>query len=144
MNKILAAVGLITLVGLGAFGTLRAEEGGQAPKPAPKEGTPQLIDVAGAEKLIAAKKVVILDVRTAQEFAAGHLEGATNLDFHDKNFEKKLEELSKDQAYLVHCAVGGRSARASAMMSRLKFKSIYDLKGGITAWEKAGKPVVKR
>ena len=41
----------------------------------------QLVDAAKAEELIAAKKVVVLDVRTAAEFASGHIGGATNLDF---------------------------------------------------------------
>jgi phage shock protein E len=103
----------------------------------------KLIDVAQAEKLIAAKKVVILDVRTPSEFAAGHIVGATNLDFHGPDFQSRLEHLDKRQTYLVHCAAGGRSARAGALMSGLDFNSVYDLKGGLNAWQKAGKPVVK-
>jgi rhodanese-related sulfurtransferase len=43
----------------------------------------------------------------------------------------------------VHCAVGGRSGKAGKLMSTMDFKSVYDLKGGLTAWEKAGKPVEK-
>jgi rhodanese-related sulfurtransferase len=104
---------------------------------------PQLVEVAEAEKLIAAKRVVVLDVRTPGEYALGHIAGATNIDFHAKTFQSTLEKLDKSQAYLVHCAVGGRSARASSLMSGLDFKSVYDLKGGLKAWEKAGKPVVK-
>ena len=95
------------------------------------------------EKLIAAKKVIVLDVRTPSEFANGHIAGATNLDFHAPDFQARLEKLDKHQTYLVHCAVGGRSARAGALMSTLDFDSVYDLKGGLGAWEKAGKPVVK-
>jgi rhodanese-related sulfurtransferase len=111
--------------------------------PAIKANAPKLVEVAEAEKLIADKKVVVLDVRTAAEFAAGHLKGATNLDFYDKDFEAKLAKLDKTQPYLVNCAVGGRSARACNAMSKLDFKSVFDLKGGIAAWEKAGKPVEK-
>lgn len=103
----------------------------------------QLVTVPEAEKLIADKKVVVLDVRTPSEFAAGHIAGATNLDFHDKDFQAKLGKLDKSQPYLVHCAVGGRSGKAGKLMSTMDFKSVYDLKGGLTAWEKAGKPVEK-
>jgi phage shock protein E len=107
------------------------------------KSSPQLVGLDEAEKLIADKQVVILDVRTPAEFAAGHIAGATNLDFHDKDFQAKLEKLNKNQTYLVHCAVGGRSARAVKLMSQHEFKSVYDLKGGIQAWQKAGKPVEK-
>ena len=51
--------------------------------------------------------------------------------------------LDKNQTYLVHCAAGVRSATACAKMSRLKFSNLYNLEGGLKAWEKAGKPVEK-
>lgn len=87
--------------------------------------------------------VVILDVRTAKEFSAGHITGATNLDFYGQDFEKKLLELNKDKSYLVHCASGGRSAKVRDKMTNLNFQSIYHLEGGMKAWEKAGKKVEK-
>ena len=116
----------------------------ETPAKQPGEGKgAQLIDVARAEKLIEAKKVLIVDVRTPKEFAAGHLAGATNVDFRDKDFEAKAAKLPKDQPILVHCASGVRSAKACEIMTRLQFPLLYDLKGGIHAWEAAGKPVVK-
>ena len=100
------------------------------------------IDANEADKLLKEnKKVVVLDVRTPKEFTAGHITGATNLNFYDADFEKKLTALEKTQPYLVHCAVGGRSAKARELMKTLQFKSIYHLEGGLKAWEKAGKPV---
>lgn len=103
----------------------------------------QLVGPAEAAKLIDSKKVVILDVRTPAEFAEGHITGATNLDFHAPDFRAKLEKLDKNQPYLVHCAAGGRSGQACKLMNRLEFKTVYDLKGGMQAWEKAGQPVEK-
>jgi rhodanese-related sulfurtransferase len=100
------------------------------------------IDANEAEKLLQEnKKVVVLDVRTPKEFTAGHIAGATNINFYDADFEKKLIALDKARPYLVHCAVGGRSAKARELMKTLQFKSIYHLEGGLKAWEKAGKPV---
>jgi rhodanese-related sulfurtransferase len=100
------------------------------------------IDANEAEKLLQEnKKVVVLDVRTPKEYSAGHIAGATNLNFNAADFEKKLAALDKNQPYLVHCAVGGRSAKAREMMKTQQFKIIYHLDGGLTAWEKAGKPV---
>jgi phage shock protein E len=113
-----------------------------APQPDNK-AKPQLVDAAEAGKLIADKKVVVLDVRTPAEFASGHIQGATNLDIHGKDFKAKLAEMDKDQPYLVHCAVGMRSAKACTAMSGLGFKNVYDLKGGLDAWKKAGNPIVK-
>ena len=105
-----------------------------------------LRDYRGAESSLdqfAAKKVVVLDVRTPEEFAAGHIAGATNVNLNGKDFQERLEKLDKSQAYLVHCAVGMRSARACKKMNELEFKTLYDLKGGLTAWKKDGKPVTK-
>ena len=100
------------------------------------------IDANEAEKLLKEnKKIVVLDVRTPKEFSAGHIAGATNINFYDADFGKKLAALDKAKPYLVHCAVGGRSAKARELMKAQQFKSIYHLEGGIKAWEKAGKPV---
>jgi rhodanese-related sulfurtransferase len=142
MNKLLIAVSWLTLIAMGNH-PLRAADTPVQPKSSSEQKAAQLIDVGEAETLIATRKIIILDVRTPQEFAAGHLTGATNLDFHSKDFQAQLERLNKKQTYLVHCAVGGRSARACKLMSELNFTSVYDLKGGIKAWEKAGKPIVK-
>jgi rhodanese-related sulfurtransferase len=107
------------------------------------KSSPQLVDVAEAKRLIAAKQVTILDVRTPDEFSAGHIAGAKNLNFNDRDFQANLQLLDKRQAYLVHCASGIRSARATAAMSNLGFDSVYDLAGGIKAWEQANGEVVK-
>jgi phage shock protein E len=87
------------------------------------------------------KRAVVLDVRTPKEYAAGHIAGATNLDFYAKDFESKLDTLDKQKPYLVHCAAGGRSAKARDLMQKHQFHTIYHLEGGFKAWEKAGKPV---
>lgn len=96
-----------------------------------------------AQKLIAEKTVVVLDVRTPKEFAAGHIAGATNINFLAADFAKAVAGLDTNQAYLVHCAVGGRSAQALPKLEKLQLQSIYHLDGGIKAWEKAGLPVVR-
>lgn len=113
-----------------------------AAAPAAKKAA-TLVETEAAEKLLADKKIVVLDVRTADEFAAGHIAGATNLDFRAPDFKAKVAALPKDRVYLVNCAVGGRSARACELMGTLAFPTIYDLKGGIRAWQAAGKPLVK-
>lgn len=96
------------------------------------------IDVDQFEKMRAGKTNVVLDVRTKQEYDAGHIPGAVLIDWNSPDFEKKVAALDKEKTYLVHCASGGRSAKASAKLGGLNFKNIYNLEGGYRAWEKAG------
>ncbi len=83
--------------------------------------------------------MVVLDVRTADEFKAGHIAGAKNVDFFDDNFTKEVAKLDPATPILVHCAGGGRSGQSLPMLKDLK--TVYHLKDGFKAWEKAGKPV---
>ena len=116
----------------------------QAEKNAVESSGVKNIGVPEFEKLRADKKNVVLDVRTVKEFEAGHVPGAVNIDWNGADFEKKVKALDKGKAYLVHCAVGGRSAKASAAMSKLNFKQLYNLEGGFKAWEKAGHQAQKK
>jgi len=102
------------------------------------------IGVEEFAKLAADTKNVILDVRTPQEFEAGHLAGAVNLDFNAPDFLERIKALDRNKTYLVHCASGGRSARACEKLSQVDFPRLYNLTGGIHAWIKAGEPVVKQ
>jgi rhodanese-related sulfurtransferase len=86
---------------------------------------------------------VVLDVRTKEEYQKGHIPGSVLIDFTAEDFEQKVAKLDKDKTYLVHCASGGRSARACKKMEQLGFIKLYNLEGGMAAWEKAGKPVEK-
>ena len=115
------------------------------PKPTPTSEAKAYknVGVDDFDKLRSDKKNVILDVRTSKEFESGHIPGAVNVDWNGPDFEKKVNELDKGKTYLVHCAAGGRSAKASDKLAKLNFKSIYNLEGGLRAWEKAGKPVEK-
>lgn len=101
------------------------------------------IGVDQFDKMRQQTNTVVLDVRTPKEFAAGHIAGATNLDWNAPDFAKKAAALDKSKTYLVHCAIGGRSAKASDRMTALQFTNVYNLEGGMKAWEKAGKPVEK-
>lgn len=85
----------------------------------------------------------ILDVRTPGEFAGGHLEKALNLDFNNPEFESQLAALDKTQAYLVYCAVGGRSSKAAALMQQMGFQRIYNVSEGLPALKSAGIPTAQ-
>ena len=107
------------------------------------------VDAAGAKKMIdeaAAKKdakLKVLDIRTPDEYADGHIAGAENIDFLDKSFDGKIAALDKSATYVVHCQSGGRSTKSLERFKKLGFKSIIHMDGGFAAWQKAGQPVEK-
>jgi rhodanese-related sulfurtransferase len=109
----------------------------------PAAGTVRHVDANGAEKLIVEGRILVLDVRTPQEYEEGHIKNARLVDFQSPDFATKLGELNRDQTVLVHCAVGGRSAKSLATLEKLGFKDVVHLDGGFKAWVKAGKPVEK-
>ena len=115
----------------------------KTPAEAPAAKRFRNVDVAEWETLRKDASVVVLDVRTAEEFADGHMPGAINLDIRGGKFAETLTGLDKTKTYLVHCAVGGRSAKACGQMDGLKFEKVLNLSGGITAWEAAGHQPVK-
>lgn len=114
------------------------------PASAPKaKSAVRNVTVEQFEVLRRGTNTVVLDVRTREEFADGHLEGAVLLDFRGPDFADKVGQLDKSKQYLVHCAAGGRSARACTKMESLGFTNLVNLEGGLGAWTDAGKPVVK-
>ena len=115
----------------------------KTPAEAPAAKRFRNVDVAEWETLRKDAKVVVLDVRTTEEYADGHMQGAINLDIRGGKFAETLAGLDKSKTYLVHCAVGGRSAKACGQMDSLKFEKVLNLSGGITAWEAAGHKPVK-
>ncbi|MEZ4921018.1 MAG: rhodanese-like domain-containing protein [Saprospiraceae bacterium] len=101
------------------------------------------VNVAQFEQLIAKGNVQLIDVRTPEEYKAGHLKGATNIDFYATDFAARMKKLDANKPVLVYCAVGGRSGSAASKLSGMGFKQIYDLQGGIRAWASQGKQVVQ-
>jgi rhodanese-related sulfurtransferase len=83
---------------------------------------------------------VILDVRTADEFNAGHIAGAINIDYTSAQFTADVSLLDKSKQYLVYCATGVRGAAATQIMVGLGFSNVENMAGGITAWIQDGFP----
>jgi phage shock protein E len=85
----------------------------------------------------------VIDVRTPEEFAAGHIEGAKNIDFNGPDFATKLAALDKSKPVVVHCRAGGRSAKSLPAFQKAGFSKILHMKDGFSAWEAAKLPAVK-
>ena len=149
----LIAIGLILLTANVAPAADRAPKApGPATRPTTRPATrpattrPVRHDVKVEEfdRMWRTKKYVLLDVRTKEEFTAGHIPGAVHINVNDPDFEKKVAALPKDRPYLVNCRSGARSARACDKMLTLGFADVYNLEGGILAWQKANKEVTKK
>jgi phage shock protein E len=144
----LATIGLMSLAACGgdddaAPATTSASAVSSSAAPA-AAASPRLLSAADAQAFLAAPPdgLTVLDVRTADEFAAGHLDGAVVIDFQSQTFGTDVDALPHDQPVFVYCHSGNRSAQAVAAMVQLGFTDITELDGGITAWQAAGLPVV--
>ncbi len=82
----------------------------------------------------------IVDVRTPEEFAEGHIGKAVNMNVNDNDFESKIATLDKEKPVMVYCRSGGRSAKAAGILKEKGFKHVYDLDGGMIGWNEANKP----
>ncbi len=87
--------------------------------------------------------VQIIDVRTPEEFAQGHIENAININIMDNNFETEISKLDKSKKTLVYCKSGGRSSDAAQKLSSMGFENISNLEGGLLAWQNAGLKVIQ-
>ncbi len=81
---------------------------------------------------------LLVDVRTADEFATGHIHGAVNIPLD--TIETRLNEIPQTQPVVLYCHSGNRSGKAAQLLSSLGYKQIYDL-GGINAWTEQGYPI---
>ncbi|AYN69037.1 rhodanese-like domain-containing protein [Euzebyella marina] len=76
---------------------------------------------------------ILLDVRTPEEFAEGHLDGAVNLNWFEDDFKEKATKLNKNKPIYLYCKAGGRSAKAAEAMGKMGFE-VVNLEGGYDAY----------
>ncbi len=93
-----------------------------------------------SEKLKTLPTATLVDVRTPDEFAKGHLNNAQNIDWNGDDFDKKINTLDKSKPVFVYCLSGGRSSSAANAMRSNGFKEVYELSGGIMKWRSANLP----
>lgn len=101
-------------------------------------------DLAPQEFLSATAQpgTVVVDVRTPAEYAAGHIDGAVNIDVESADFGTQVAALPKDSTYAVYCRSGRRSGIATSQMSDAGFTSVINLEGGLADLQAAGAPIV--
>ena len=123
----------------GTTETETAAQGSAVAAPA----APERVDAEGFAAVVASPGVQIIDVRTPEEFAAGHIEGAVNYNVQGPEFLDQIATLDPAGTYAVYCRSGNRSQPAVAAMSAAGINGIYELESGIVGWEGAGLPTVQ-
>lgn len=88
------------------------------------------------------KEVLVIDVRTPEEYREGHLEGALLIDVKDETFKEKIAELDKTRNYYVYCRSGKRSTHAQDLMLAMGFENVCNVEGGILKMKEDGIPLV--
>ncbi len=76
-------------------------------------------------------EAVLIDLRTPEEYASGHLAGALNIDFYNATFESQIRALDPSKAYYIYCRSGNRSKQAAETMRAAGITALHDLQGGI-------------
>lgn len=99
--------------------------------------------VAFQTKIKSLKNEQLIDVRTPEEFASGHLQNAVNINFYSSDFKEQLEKLDKTKPVMVYCKSGGRSGKAAIILKELGFTIVYNLADGVEGWKNKQLPVVK-
>ena len=99
------------------------------------------VSVEEFKKLVEANpKGQIIDVRTPGEYAQGNLKGSTLMTIGGEGFNSQLEKLDKKAPVYVYCKSGGRSGRAMGIMQKMGFTEVYNMNGGMMAWQRASYP----
>lgn len=106
------------------------------------QSTDQHMTASDFSTAMAKPGTIVLDVRTPAEYASGHLPQAPNIDIETGDFATKIASLDKNATYAVYCRSGNRSGVALEQMAGVGFTHLYDLDGGIGAWQSMGGPMV--
>jgi len=141
MNKYLLIVIIILILGLvGSIIFLQSKEKSNTLTVAAFSNlTPVQFNQA-----ISSGQYKLIDVRTLDEYKAGHIKNAKQEDFNQTgNFSKYLDTLDKNGKYLIYCHSGRRSGLTLGLMQQKGFTNVYDLAGGFSAWESSSLPVEK-
>lgn len=91
------------------------------------------------QKMNSMPNMQLVDVRTTEEYNAGHLKNARNININARDFDEQIASLNKKRPVFVYCLSGGRSSTAATKMKELGFKEIYNMDGGIMKWKAANK-----
>lgn len=125
MNKIVYIVSMICMIGILSCGN---------------QTSTSLSPVEFKEKIHTTEGVVVLDVRSPNEYKMNHIKNAVNLNINSDHFMEEAEKLNKEKSVLIYCKSGSRSGRAKSELEQLGF-DVYELDGGIVGWHEMKYPL---
>ena len=85
---------------------------------------------------------ILVDVRSAEEYESGHIQGAVNFDFYSESFQNDILTLDKSSSVILYCRTQNRSTKTANYLKENGYKEISVLTGGITSWVKNGNDLV--
>jgi phage shock protein E len=135
-NRVRIAIAVIVVVAVAVVGVLAF---------APNESDearaiePGLISPAEYVESFNSDDHFLLDVRTPEEFASGHIEGAVNIPV--EILGSYLDEVPQDQPVVLYCRSGNRSDQAASILRRSGYSDVYDIDGGVIAWTNQNRPL---
>jgi rhodanese-related sulfurtransferase len=132
----------ITLAGCSSDSTSSTVETPDSSVVVEQPAGPERVDATQFANVVATPGVTIIDVRTPEEFAISHIEGAVNFNVEGPDFGTQIAGLDSSGTYAVYCQSGNRSVAAVDYMSGQGINGIFELESGISGWEQAGLPVV--
>lgn len=101
----------------------------------------QYLSAVEFQKLTLSSKNILVDIRTPEEYASGHIRNAALINLHADDFAKNISQLNKAKTILIYCRSGRRTELGKEELQRQGFKNIGILKGGINAWNDANLPL---
>jgi rhodanese-related sulfurtransferase len=136
MNKILAVLSILIILGLTACGG-GADE--QTTTAIDLDSLPTSVDVDTVRTLQDNPDVFMLDVREPDEYAAGHIPGIVLIPMGE--VAERLSEIPEDKTVIVTCRSGNRSGQIADLLREMGYADVHNMEGGIVAWEEAGYPI---
>lgn len=113
-----------------------------APASARAEASPEAPSIGAAElkaRQVSGDAPVVIDVRTAEEYAAGHIPGALNIPFDE--VAERISEVEAPNGVALYCMVGPRARKGESALLDAGYTSVFHIEGGLAAWQAAGLPV---
>jgi rhodanese-related sulfurtransferase len=102
------------------------------------------VDPAGATELINHKDAVVIDVRPAADFAKGHIINAQNIPMNGLKNQLGVLQKHKNGPLVVACRSGSQSSMACQQLRKAGFAEVYNLRGGVLAWQSANLPLTRK
>lgn len=132
----------ISLTGCSSESETASTQGPDTSVVVEQPAAPERVDATQFANVVNTPGIQIIDVRTPEEFAQGHIEGAVNFNVEGPDFATQIAGLDPAGTYAVYCRSGNRSVVAVDYMSGQGINGIFELESGIIGWEEAGLPTV--